>query len=79
MGKFWGTLGLLCGLFGLFFNIMIWLNILSVWLYLGLILGGVGIVFSIVGIASDDSKGPGVVGLIISLITTIGALLVWVI
>jgi hypothetical protein len=79
MGKVWGTLGLLCGLFGIFFNIIIYFNVFSVVpIYLSLILGGVGVVFSIVGIAADDSKGPGVVGFIFSVIAVIGAI-IWVV
>jgi len=78
MGKFWGTLGLLCGLFGIFLNILIIFVLPGLWDYWGLLLSGVGVVFSIVGIAADDSKGPGVAGLIFSIGGVIGAI-IWVI
>jgi hypothetical protein len=78
MGKFWGTLGLLCGLFGIFLNFLIIFVLPGLWDYWGLLLSGVGFIFSIVGIAADDSKAPGIFGLIFSIGGVIGAI-IWVI
>jgi hypothetical protein len=76
MGKVFGTLGLLCGLFGIILSIMSWFAILGpIW---GLILAALGLIFSIVGIVSDTSPGAGVVGLIFSIIGLIIAIAAYV-
>ena len=76
MGKVWGTLGLLCALFGIILSIMAWFAILSpIW---GLIIAACGLIFSIVGIASDTSPGVAVAGLIFSIIGLIVAIAAYI-
>ena len=67
MGKVFGLLGLLFGIIG----------IVGVWFFTfffyfsALIIGILAIVFGAIGIAKDDSKGMGIAGLILGIITLI--------
>ncbi|MFW9900761.1 MAG: hypothetical protein ACFFDY_05670 [Candidatus Thorarchaeota archaeon] len=68
MGKVFGLIGMLCGLAA----------VGLIWFFFGwwiLVLAILGIVFGAIGIAKDDSKAMGVVGLIFGII----GLVLWII
>jgi len=67
MGKIFGLLGLIFGLIGI---IGVWF--ITFFFYFGaLLIGILAIVFGGIGIAKDDSKGLGIAGLIVGIITLI--------
>ncbi|MFX1380386.1 MAG: hypothetical protein ACFFA4_14975 [Promethearchaeota archaeon] len=67
MGKIFGLLGLIFGLIGI---IGVWF--ITFFFYFGaLLIGILAIVFGGIGIAKDDSKGLGIAGLILGIITLI--------
>ncbi len=67
MGKVFGILALLCGIFGLF-GWLLFALIPIVLPYSGFYLPGAAVVFGIIGIISDDSKGMAIAGLILGII-----------
>jgi hypothetical protein len=71
MGKVFGLIGLIFGLIGI---IGIWF--ITFYFYFGPVLIGIlAIIFGGIGIAKDDSKGLGIAGLVLGIITII----IWVI
>jgi len=68
MGKVFGLIGMLCGIASI---ALIWF-LYAMWF---IALPIVAIVFGAIGIAKDDSKAMGVVGLVLGII----ALVIWII
>lgn len=76
MGKTFGIIALLAGLAGLILLALLWIGIffapLLLFPYIGLIIivaGALAIIFGIIGIVKDDSKGLGITGLILGIFT----------
>ncbi|MFX1497875.1 MAG: hypothetical protein ACFFBH_10135 [Promethearchaeota archaeon] len=75
MGKTFGIIALLAGLAGVILLALLYIGFflapILIFPYIGLIIiiaGALGIIFGIIGIAKDDSKGLGIVGLILGII-----------
>ena len=67
MGKVFGILSLLFGIFGLF-GWLLFAMLPIVLPFSGFYLPGAAVVFGIIGIVSDDSKGMAIAGLILGII-----------
>jgi len=67
MGKVFGILSLLCGIFGLFGWLIFAMLPISLPLS-GFYLPGLAVIFGIVGIVTEDSKGMAIAGLILGII-----------
>jgi hypothetical protein len=77
MGKVFGYLGLGIGIGGMFLAILGIILLYAIGWMLGMLwiwpilICGSAIVFSAIGIAKDDSRGPGIAGLVISVVGVI--------
>ncbi len=67
MGKVFGALSLIFGIFGLF-GWLIFAMLPIVLPYSGFYLPGAAVVLGIIGIIADDSKGMAIAGLILGII-----------
>ncbi|MFW9875880.1 MAG: hypothetical protein ACFFG0_22490 [Candidatus Thorarchaeota archaeon] len=82
MGKAFGLVALLMAIIGiiviaLFFILVFTIGfIIPWWDLIVIILGALAIVFGIIGIAKDDSKGLGITGLILGIILEV---VIWVV
>ena len=72
LGKVFGIISLIMGLIGLaLIPIFIWVFVIPFFGLIFWIVVGIAIVFGIIGIAKDDSKGLGIVGLILGIIAIV--------
>jgi len=67
MGKVFGILSLICGIFGLFGWFIFALLPISL-PFSGFYLPGLAVIFGIVGIVTEDGKGMAITGLILGII-----------
>ncbi|MFX1479678.1 MAG: hypothetical protein ACFFCI_16265 [Promethearchaeota archaeon] len=82
MGKTFGIIALLMGIIGIIVIALFFILVFAIgfvipwWDLIVIILGALAIVFGIIGIAKDDSKGLGIVGLILGIILEV---VIWVV
>jgi hypothetical protein len=78
LGKAFGIVALLAGLTGIILLTLFWILVFPVptfiitlryLVYIIIIAGALGIIFGIIGIIKDDSKGSGTVGLILGILS----------
>ena len=67
LGKVFGILGLICGILG-FFGWLLFALIPIVLPYSAFYLPGAAIIFGIIGIIADESKGMAIAGLILGIV-----------